>query len=105
MALCSLSTGRIATPRSRAAAVTSSPAMTSTSLLASAIVLPASIAASTASRPAVPDEAQMTMSAVGWVATAINPSVPTPLAGIAAPHAARRRSIPSAAAIATTCGR
>ena len=59
MALCSLSTGRIATPWRRAAAVTSAPAITSTSLLASAIVLPASIAASTASRPAVPDDAHM----------------------------------------------
>ena len=76
MALCSLSTGRIATPRRRAAAVTSSPAMTSTSLLASAIVFPASIAARTASRPAVPADAQMTMSAAGCVATAMSPSVP-----------------------------
>ena len=60
---------RAGAPRS----VTSAPAMTSTSLLASAIVLPASIAASTASRPAVPDEAQMTMSTDGCVATAISP--------------------------------
>ena len=44
MALCSLSTGRMATPRRRAASTISAPAMTSTSLLASAIVLPASIA-------------------------------------------------------------
>ena len=40
MALCSLSTGRIATPRRRAASVTMPPAMTRISLLASAIVLP-----------------------------------------------------------------
>ena len=58
MALCSLSTGSSGTPRRRAAAVTSSPAMTSTSLFASAIVFPASIAASTASSAAVPDDAQ-----------------------------------------------
>ena len=40
MALCSLSTGRNATPCAARLAVTSAPAITSTSLLASAIVLP-----------------------------------------------------------------
>ena len=65
-----------ATPRARAAAVTSAPAITSTSLLASAIVLPASIAASTASSAAVPDDAQMTMSTSGCVATAMSPRCP-----------------------------
>ena len=49
----------------RAASITSSPAITSTSLLASAMVLPASIAASTASSAAVPDEAHSTMSDIG----------------------------------------
>ena len=49
MALCSLSTGRIVTPRRRAASVTIPPAITSTSLFASAIVFPCSIAARTAS--------------------------------------------------------
>ena len=78
MALCSLSTGRIATPRRCAASVTSAPAITSTSLLASAIVLPASIAASTASSAAVPDEAHSTMSTSGCVATATRPSAPCP---------------------------
>ena len=46
IALCSLSTGSRRTPRSRAAPVTTSPATTSTSLLAKAISLPALIAAS-----------------------------------------------------------
>ena len=41
------------------------PAITSTSLLASAMVLPCSMAASTASRPSVPDEAQSTEIDVG----------------------------------------
>ena len=50
MALCSLSTGSTLTPRRRAASITSAPAITRISLFASAIVLPASIAASTASR-------------------------------------------------------
>ena len=80
--------------------VTSAPAMTSTSLLASAIVLPASIAASTASRPAVPDDAQSTMSTAGCVATAIEPFGAAPTIGAApAPQAARRRSTPSAVAM------
>ena len=74
MALCSLSTGSSATPRARAARVTSSPAMTSTSLFASAMVLPASIAASTASSAVVPDEAHSRMSTSGCVATSISPS-------------------------------
>ena len=55
----------------------SSPAMTSISLLASAMVLPASIAASTASSPAVPDEANSTTSTSGCVATATSPSART----------------------------
>jgi hypothetical protein len=50
--------------------------MTSTSLFASAIVLPASMAASTASSAAVPDDAHSTMSTSGCVATAIRPSRP-----------------------------
>ena len=73
MALCSLSTGSTATPCRRAASITSAPAITRTSLFASAIVLPASIAASTASSAAVPDEAHSTMSTSGCVATAIEP--------------------------------
>ena len=45
--------------------MTSAPAMTSTSLLASATVFPLSMAASTASRPAVPEDAQSTISTIG----------------------------------------
>ena len=78
MALCSLSTGSTATPRRRAASITRPPAMTSTSLLARAMVLPASMAASTASSAAVPDEAHSTRSTSGCVATAMRPSLPTP---------------------------
>ena len=81
MALCSLSTGRIGTPLRRAASITRPPAITSTSLLASAMVLPASIAASTASSPAVPDEAHSTTSTSGCVATATSPSAPAPCTG------------------------
>ena len=85
MALCSLSTGQDRHAVAAAAAVTMAPAMTSTSLLASAIVLPASIAASTASRAAVPDEAQSRMSTSGCVATATSPSAPDISVGAAAP--------------------
>src|SRR5688500_13825192 len=107
MALCSLSTGRMATPCARAAAVTSAPAITSTSLFASAMVLPLSIAASTASSASVPDEAQMTISTSGWVATAISPSVPVSEASAVtfAPNASacsRRRSPLDPAARPTT---
>ncbi len=107
MALCSLSTGRTTTPRRRAASITMPPAMTRISLLASAIVLPASIAASTASRAAVPDEANSTTSASGWVATAMRPSAP-PAARLrrAATRSSACTSASAAAeAIATRSGR
>ena len=78
MALCSLSTGRIGTPFLRAASMTIPPAMTSTSLLASAIVFPASMAHNTASSAAVPDEAHSTMSTSGCAAISQRPSLPTP---------------------------
>ena len=105
MALCSLSTGRMATPHRRAASVTSAPAITSTSLFASAIVFRASIAARTASSPAVPADAQITISTSGWVATASSPSGPATTVVAADPSVDRRRSIPAAVAIAATAGR
>ena len=61
-----------------AASVTMPPAMTSTSLLASAIVLRCSIAASTASSASVPLDAHSTTSASGCEATATSPSRPLP---------------------------
>ena len=105
-ALCSLSTGRISTPRRRAASVTSAPAITSTSLFASAIVFPASIAASTASSAAVPDEAHSTMSTSGRVASATRPSDPWPAISVAAALPCRRsRSTAAPDAMATARGR
>ena len=56
MALCSLSTGRTFTPLRRAAPITASPAMTRISLLATAMSLPASIAASAGREPAGADD-------------------------------------------------
>src|SRR5208282_5079800 len=75
-ALCSLSTGSSRTRLSRTAAVISSPAMTSTSLLANAMSLPALIAASVGRKPIAPTSADITSSASGCVATAIAPSSP-----------------------------
>ena len=67
--------------------------MTSTSLLASAMVLPASIAASTASRPAVPDDAHSTMSTYGMRGDG---DQPVGAAVDFARHAARARAGPAA---------
>ena len=105
MALCSLSTGRIGTPLARARSMTRPPAITSTSLLARAIVLPASIAASTASRPIVPDDAHSTRSTSEWVATATSPSAPTPVTGGSPPTAAPSCASASAEDIETATGR
>ena len=63
MALCSLSMGSMRTPRARAASITRSPAVTSTSLLARATVMPRSMALSVGIRPTKPTVATTTMSA------------------------------------------
>ena len=76
IAECSESTGRILTPFSRAARITSSPAHTSVSLFASAMSLPASIAASVGSRPTMPTTAVTTISAPLSAAQAVRPSMP-----------------------------
>src|SRR2546425_1114779 len=62
-ALCSESTGRSFTPRARAAAVIRLPATTSVSLLASATVRPARIAALVGRGPPPPTSAQTATSA------------------------------------------
>ena len=109
MALCSLSTGRIGTWRRRAAAITRCPAITSTSLLASAMALPASMAASTASSAAVPDEAQSTMSTSGRVARATSPAPPWPAnstrSSSRSASAVRSTASAGSVAIATARGR
>src|SRR5436190_23956112 len=63
IALCSLSMGSRVAPDECAASVISAPAVTSASLLASAIVLPASTAPMTGLRPAQPTIAAITRSA------------------------------------------
>src|SRR3546814_1694312 len=62
IALCSLSIGTMQAPPSRAAAISSSPASTSDSLLASSRRLPARAAARVESSPAAPTMAATTRS-------------------------------------------
>ena len=76
MALCSLSTGRTRRPDRFAVAMTSSPAMTRISLLATARSLPDSSAFSAGRRPAVPTMAMRTMSASGREASSSSPRPP-----------------------------
>src|SRR5256885_2136045 len=78
-ALCSESTGTISPPPSRAARVTSSPAITRVSLFARATRLPASSAASVASSPAAPTTPFTTMRTSGCVAASTRHSGPWPL--------------------------
>ena len=76
IALCSLSTGKTFTPFFAAALITSSPAMTRISLLATARSLPASMAASAGCSPAVPTIAMSTISASASVEISSKPSAP-----------------------------
>ena len=76
MAECSLSTASTRTPCLRASLMTISPAMTRISLEATAMSLPARMAASAGCRPAVPTMAISTMSAAGSVASFNKPSSP-----------------------------
>ena len=82
--------GRIATPCRRAASITSPPAITSTSLLARPMVLPASIAASTASSAAVPDDAHSTKSTIGMRRDGDESVAPGAVAGRQRPAQPRR---------------
>jgi len=76
MAECSLSTASTRTSCLRASRMTISPAITRISLDATAMSLPARIAASAGCSPAVPTIAISTMSASGKVASFTNPSGP-----------------------------
>src|SRR2546425_814989 len=109
MALCSLSTGRRSTPAACAAAITSSPAATRTSLLERAICLPCWIAAYVASRPTTPTAAETRSSTSGCVPTASKPSRPHWMSGKGARPWARSRPASSSARAAfateTSCGR
>ena len=76
MAECSLSTASTRTPFFRASFMTISPAMTRISLEATAMSLPARMAARAGCNPAVPTMAMSTMSAEGKVASLSKPSSP-----------------------------
>ena len=76
MALCSLSTGRMETPYSFASGIIRCPAVTSVSLLASAIVFFARIAATVGRRPIIPTTAVTSISDSGITAAASRPSIP-----------------------------
>ena len=76
MAECSLSIGTRSTPCARARGITISPAATSTSLLARAIVLPARIAARVGRRPITPATATTTVSTLSPVASSTRASIP-----------------------------
>jgi len=84
IALCSLSTGSKRTPRAFTSRSTSAPAITITSLFASATSRPARIAASVGSSPTAPTNADTTRSASA-VATSVSPASPNAIAGASAP--------------------
>ena len=76
IALCSLSTGRIGARCFTASSVMNSPATTSVSLLASAMVFPASMAATVGRSPAKPTMAVTTTSTSGRLAASPMASAP-----------------------------
>ena len=100
IALCSLSIGISTAPPRRAASMSSAPAMTSDSLLATSTCLPARAAASVDGNPAAPTMAAMTTSTSGPAATAFSASTPQ---ATAVGHPAARRSSASNCAAAGSC--
>ena len=76
MAECSLSTGSRATPFFATASMTMEPPATRVSLLARAMSIPASMAASVGRSPTMPETAVSSISAESQVATAMSPSMP-----------------------------
>ena len=76
IALCSLSTGSIATPFSFAKSITIWPPVTSVSLFARAIFFFAFIASIVGSSPEIPTTAVTTVSSPSAVAVSIRPSFP-----------------------------
>src|SRR6266496_3011113 len=105
MALCSLSTGRMVTPRAAARAMSSSPANTIDSLLARPTAFPASIAAAVERRPAPPAMAARTRSTSGSAAAAVTPSSPSRISGASRPRSSRSLRAAERSDMATTRGR
>ena len=104
MAECSLSTASTRTPWARASRMTVSPAITRISLEATAMSLPARMAAKAGSSPAVPTMAMSTMSASGRVARRIRASGPASTS-VALPRAACTEAALLASWIETMRGR
>ncbi len=93
MAECSLSTGSTVAPWARAVAISSGPALTRLSLLASARVAPCSSAFSPGASPAAPTMADITQSA-GRAAASRSAAGPA-AASTPLPASASRRSVRS----------
>ena len=91
MAECSLSTGTISAPWVFAAAMTSSPAQTSVSLLARAMRFFARMASSVGRRPIAPETAVTTQSLSSSDAASIRPSSPLPTRTSMSATATRKR--------------
>ena len=95
----------MAAPFSAASFETISPAATIVSLLASAMFLPASSAASVGLSPAAPTIAETTISASAIFATAQAPSMPCTISGRCAPRSFASSPAASALRTDTTFGR
>ena len=104
IALCSESTGRSGTLCSRAAAVIRAPAITRVSLLASAMGLPAWMAAIVGRSPAPPTSAESTMSEGTSAARVASPSGPRSSSGSGGPSARASRSTAPPSSSATSRG-
>ena len=103
IALCSESVGKSVAPCRATASISTSPAETSASLLASAIVPPRSTAAITGARPAQPTIAATVMStgrAAASASACLPPAAAIPLLPSAARSSGRQPSSPTTASFA-----
>ena len=101
IAECSESTGTISAPHFWARSITNSPAQTKVSLLAKAMRLPESMAASVGLNPAMPTIAVTTASASGTVAASKSASAP-PKTLVCVSASRTFRSAPADSSTATT---
>ena len=92
IALCSLSIGSSVAPPASTAAMKAAPPITSASLFASRMRLPARAAASVGARPAAPTMAASTVSASGNEAASTSPASPATTRVAAPPRPAPRSS-------------
>ena len=104
MALCSLSTGRMNTPIFFASGIMICPAVTSVSLLASAMSFPALIASIVGRIPIIPTTAVTRISVFFIVATSRSPSMPATIFVSVSATLTRNSSAFSSDHTATICG-